>query len=97
MQSLALESLLKTPRCQIAEHPELMQPIVTIALNGLLSAMEPLDAFDALVSYYTPTACNGFAATIIITVPNTFTQFYKFEHIVEQLDDNTGLQHAERA
>ena len=88
MQSLALKSLLETPRAEIMEHPELVRPIAINVLNGALADVDPMDAFDALVAYYTPTAYNRFVATVIITTPNTFTQFYRMEHIVEQLDDN---------
>jgi hypothetical protein len=90
MQSLALRSLLETPRAQIAENQDLIQPIVLYTMNSALADVNPMDAFDALVAFHTPTVYNRFEAMIVITTPSLLPNFHRLEHIVEQLD-NIGL------
>jgi hypothetical protein len=91
MQSLALRTLLQTPRAQIAENQGLIQPIVLYTMNGALANVDPMDAFDALVAFHTPMVYNRFEAMIVVTTPCLLPNFYSFEHIVEQLDIGIGL------
>lgn len=86
MQSLAFRSLIQTPRIQITQHPELLQPIVATIMNGALSDVDPADAFDALVAYCTPTVYNRFETMITLTTPSQLPVFFRMEHIIEQLD-----------
>ena len=92
MQSLALRTLLQTPRAQIAENQGLIQPIILYTMNGALADVDPMDAFDALVAFYnTPAVYNRFEAMIVVTTPCLLPNFYSFEHIVEMLDIGIGL------
>jgi hypothetical protein len=92
MQSLALRTLLQTPRAQIAENQGLIQPIILYTMNGALADVDPMDAFDALVAFYnTPAVYNRFEVMTVITIPCLIPNFYSFEHIVEMLDIGIGL------